>query len=90
MRKVDVVKKIAEKTGVEKTAVLVTVEEFMSLVKSALASGENVYLRGFGTFEVKHRAEKAARNITKGNQIIVPEHDIPHFKPSKDFKASVK
>ncbi len=86
MTKAEVVNEIAHATGLEREAVLRTVEEFMTVVKDSLANGENVYLRGFGTFAIKRRAEKTARNITKGETVIVPAHNIPFFKPSPDFK----
>ncbi len=85
MTKADIVKEIANNTGIDKAAVLTTVESFMAIVKDSLASDENVYLRGFGSFIVKKRAQKTARNISKNTTIIVPEHNIPAFKPAKDF-----
>ena len=90
MTKADIVTDIAEKTGVEKVAVQATVEAFMSSIKGALEQGENVYLRGFGSFVVKERAEKTGRNISKNTTIIIPAHNIPSFKPSKTFVESVK
>ncbi len=90
MTKADIVTDIAEKTGVEKVAVQATVEAFMSSIKGALEQGENVYLRGFGSFVVKERAEKTGRNISKNTTIIIPAHNIPSFKPSKTFIESVK
>lgn len=86
MTKAEVVNEIVRATGLEREAVLQTVEQFMTVVKDSLANGENVYLRGFGTFAIKRRAEKTARNITKGETVIVPAHNIPFFKPSPDFK----
>ena len=85
MTKADIVKEIARSTGIDKAAVLTTVESFMAVVKKSLAEEENVYLRGFGSFIVKKRAQKTARNISKNTTIIVPEHNIPAFKPAKDF-----
>ncbi len=85
MTKADIVKEIASSTGIDKAAVLTTVESFMAVVKKSLAEEENVYLRGFGSFIVKKRAQKTARNISKNTTIIVPEHNIPAFKPAKDF-----
>lgn len=73
------------KTGVDRKRALQIVEGFMESVKKSLLNGENVYLRGFGSFTLRHRAEKVARNITKNTIMIVPAHDVPHFKPSKDF-----
>ncbi len=90
MTKADIVNEIATKTGIDKTTVLHTVESFMEAVKGSLARNENVYLRGFGSFIVKHRAEKTARNISKNTTIIIPAHNIPSFKPSKSFMGQVK
>jgi DNA-binding protein HU-beta len=78
------------KTGFEKNAVQTVVEAFMTTVKNSLAKNENVYLRGFGSFIVKERAEKTARNISKNQTIIIPAHKIPAFKPCKSFVNSVK
>lgn len=85
MTKADIVAEIAKTTGIEKASVLETVEKFMTVVKDSLANGENVYLRGFGSFIVKERAEKTARNISKNTTIIIPAHNIPAFKPAKVF-----
>ncbi|MDD2243479.1 MAG: HU family DNA-binding protein [Dysgonamonadaceae bacterium] len=90
MTKADIVNEIAKNTGVDKASVLATVESFMDVVKDSLAKNENVYLRGFGSFIVKKRAQKTARNISKNTTIIIPEHNIPSFKPSKTFVAQVK
>ncbi|MBR5892239.1 MAG: integration host factor subunit beta [Bacteroidaceae bacterium] len=90
MTKADVVKEIAEKTGIEKTVVLSTVEAFMEVVKESLSNQENVYLRGFGSFIIKKRAEKTARNIKKNSTLIIPAHNIPAFKPAKTFVNDVK
>lgn len=90
MTKADIVSQVANETGVEKAAVLATVESFMKNVKSSLASGNNVYLRGFGSFIVKKRAEKTGRNISKNQSIIIPAHNIPAFKPAKTFVEDVK
>jgi len=90
MTKADIVAKVASETGVEKAAVLATVESFMKNVKDSLSSGTNVYLRGFGSFIVKKRAEKTGRNISKNTSIIIPAHNIPAFKPAKVFVNSVK
>lgn len=90
MTKADIVNEIAKKTGVDKTSVLSTVESFMDVVKESLANDENVYLRGFGSFIVKKRAQKTARNISKNTTIIIPEHNIPAFKPAKVFVGQVK
>ncbi|MFA5650093.1 MAG: HU family DNA-binding protein [Proteiniphilum sp.] len=90
MTKADIVNEIAKDTGVDKASVLATVESFMEVVKDSLANNENVYLRGFGSFIVKKRAQKTARNISKNTTIIIPEHNIPAFKPAKTFVAKVK
>ncbi len=90
MTKAEVVSEISRATGLEREAVLQTVEQFMVVVKDSLANGENVYLRGFGTFAIKTRAQKTARNISKGEVVIVPEHNIPSFKPSPEFKDMMK
>ena len=90
MTKAAIVNEIAKTTGIDKVAVLETVEKFMDVVKDSLANGENVYLRGFGSFIVKTRSEKTARNISKGTTIIIPEHKIPAFKPAKVFMDEVK
>lgn len=90
MTKADIVNSISEKTGIDKATVLSTVEAFMASVKDALANEENVYLRGFGSFILKKRAQKTARNITLNTTIIIPEHNIPAFKPAKTFMQSIK
>lgn len=90
MTKADIVNEIAEKTGVEKVAVQATVEAFMNSVKGSLVKGENVYLRGFGSFIAKKRAQKTGRNISKNTTIIIPAHYIPAFKPAKSFAEKVK
>ena len=90
MTKADIVNEIAKTTGIEKTAVLTTVESFMEVIKDSLTKNENVYLRGFGSFIVKKRAQKTARNISKNTTIIIPEHNIPAFKPAKSFIEKMK
>ncbi|MBW6479544.1 MAG: integration host factor subunit beta [Bacteroidales bacterium] len=90
MTKAEIVNEIANKTGIEKIAVQATVEAFMSTVKNSLVKGENVYLRGFGSFIIKERAEKTGRNISKNTTIIIPAHFIPSFKPAKEFVNEVK
>ncbi len=90
MTKAEIVSEIGKKTGIEKVAVQVVIESFMEAVKSNMANGENVYLRGFGTFEIIERAEKIGRNIKKGTAVVVPAHKIPKFKPAKEFKDSIK
>lgn len=89
MIKSDIVKQIAEKTGFEKEIVSAVVENFMEQVRSSMIHGENIYLRGFGTFLLKQRAEKVARNISKNTTIVVPAHTVPAFKPSPDFVKAV-
>ena len=90
MTKADIVSKIAEQTGIEKVSVQATVEAFMDSVKESLTEGKNVYLRGFGSFIVKERAEKTGRNISKNQSIIIPAHNIQAFKPAKTFIEEVK
>jgi DNA-binding protein HU-beta len=90
MTKADIVAEIAESTGLEKMETQKVVESFMNAIKSSLANGENVYLRGFGSFIVKERAEKTGRNISKNTTIIIPAHNIPAFKPAKTFVEEVK
>ena len=90
MRKADLVARIAEKTGIAKVDVLVTMEAFFKEVKESLAEGENVYVRGFGSFIVKKRAKKIGRHIKKNVAIEIPEHYIPSFKPAKIFVDQVK
>ncbi|MDD4372394.1 MAG: integration host factor subunit beta [Bacteroidales bacterium] len=90
MTKAEIVADIANKTGVEKVAVQAVVESFMDVVKNAMVNGENVYLRGFGSFTIKRRAEKTGRNISKNTTIIIPAHNIPAFKPAKTFVNEVK
>ncbi len=90
MTKADIVNEISKSTGIDKLSVLTTVEAFMEAVKTSLSKDENVYLRGFGSFIVKKRAQKTARNISKNTTLIIPEHNIPAFKPAKTFVLSVK
>ena len=90
MTKADIVAEIAEKTGLEKVDVQTVVEAFMKEVKESLEGGENVYLRGFGSFIIKERAKKTGRNISKNTTIIIPAHNIPSFKPAKVFVDGVK
>ena len=89
MRKIDIVSKVADLTGVPKVDVLVSLEAFFKEVKGQLKEGENVYVRGFGSFIVKKRAQKIGRNIKKNTEIIIPEHYIPAFKPAKTFANKV-
>ncbi len=90
MTKNDIVTVIAKETGIEKVTVQRIVETLMDTVKESLIKDNNVYLRGFGSFIVKKRAQKTARNISKNTSIIIPEHYIPHFKPAKSFINKVK
>ena len=85
MTKAELIKKISVQTGCDAKSVAAIVESFMIEVKESLEKGENVYLRGFGSFIVKRRAEKTARNISKNTTVIVPAHNIPAFKPAKEF-----
>jgi DNA-binding protein HU-beta len=90
MTKADIVNEIAKNTGIEKVTVQKTVEALMETIKHSMISGSNVYLRGFGSFIVKKRAKKTARNISKNTTIIIPAHNIPSFKPAKSFITKVK
>ena len=89
MTKQEIVSDISAKTGIEKTTTMAVVEGFMESVKRALEDGENIYLRGFGTFQLKQRAEKTARNITKNTTITIPAHKAPAFKASPEFRRAV-
>ena len=90
MTKADIIAEIAEKTGIDKTDVQNTVETFFTVVKSSMAEGENIYVRGFGSFVNKKRAKKVARNISKNTAIIIDEHFVPSFKPAKEFVQKIK
>jgi DNA-binding protein HU-beta len=90
MRKADLVNQISDKTGIPKVDVLVTLETMFKEIKESLAKGENIYVRGFGSFITKKRAAKIGRNIKKNIAVHIPEHYIPAFKPSKEFVAEVK
>lgn len=89
MTKAEIAQEIAKTTGIDKASVVEVIEQFMNVVKSSLANGENVYLRGFGSFIIKQRAEKTARNISKKTSLIIPAHNIPAFKPADCFKEEV-
>ena len=89
MTKAEIVAQIAKQTGLDKETVLTVVEKFMENVKTSLVDGEAVYLRGFGSFIIKQRATKTARNINEERSIIIPAHNIPAFKPAKSFLAEV-
>ena len=90
MTKADIVNEVAKATGIEKIAVQNVIESFMESVKDSLAKDNNVYLRGFGSFIIKKRTKKTARNISKNTTLIIPEHNIPSFKPAKVFMNKVK
>ncbi len=90
MTKAEIVADIANKTGIEKVAVQAVIESFMESLKDTMISGENIYLRGFGSFIIKERAEKTGRNISKNTTIVIPAHKIPAFKPAKSFVNAVK
>jgi DNA-binding protein HU-beta len=90
MRKADLVASISDKTGIAKVDVLVSLESFFKEVKGSLSEGENVYIRGFGSFVVKKRAKKIGRHIKENKAIEIPEHFIPAFKPAKVFVEQVK
>jgi DNA-binding protein HU-beta len=90
MTKADIINNISEKTGLPKKDVTITVEAFMEELRLSLIDRENVYLRGFGSFIVKHRAKKTARNISKNTTIVIDAHDMPAFKPAKSFVEKMK
>ena len=90
MTKAELVNQIALETGYDKTTILNVIERAMVDIKASVAAGENVYLRGFGSFITKVRAEKVARNITRNTSMVVPEHKIPAFKPGREFSAEVR
>ena len=90
MTKADIVNEISKKTGIDKATVLTTVEAFMEAVKTSMIGGKNVYLRGFGSFVIKHRAAKTARNILQKTTMIIDAHDLPSFKPAKCFVDQMK
>ena len=90
MTKAEIVNEVAKSTGIEKVTVQTVVEATMESIKASIIKGNPVYLRGFGSFIIKHRAQKAARKITKQTTMTIPAHDIPAFKPSKSFVAEVK
>ena len=90
MTKAEIVNEVAKSTGIEKVQVQSVIEEFTKVVKDSIIAGQPVYLRGFGSFIIKHRAEKAARNITKKQTMTIPAHNIPAFKPAKVFVNAVK
>lgn len=90
MRKADLINSISEKTGIPKVDVLVTLESAFKEIKDTLGKGDNIYIRGFGSFIIKKRAAKIGRNIKKNIAVAIPEHYIPAFKPSKEFVQEIK
>ena len=90
MTKAEIIEQIVAQTGIEKPTVTSIVEELMTTIKQSMINGENIYLRGFGTFLLKKRAEKIGRNISKGTSVKVPAHYIPKFKPNREFAGKVK
>ena len=90
MTKADIVNEIVNKTGIDKVVVLGIVESYMDTIKSSMIKGENIYMRGFGSFVLKKRAAKLGRNITKNTTVKIPAHNIPAFKPCKEFVDEVK
>ena len=90
MTKAEIVSEISKSTGVDKETALAVVESFMDHLKGSIVRGESVYLRGFGSFIIKERAEKTARNISKNTTITIPAHDFPSFKPAKTFIEDMK
>lgn len=90
MTKADIVARIAQQTGVEKAVAMTVVEAFMETVKDSVVAGNEVFLRGFGSFIIKKRAKKVARNISKNTTIVIPAHYVPAFKPAKTFLEAVK
>ena len=90
MTKAEIVSEISSKTGIDKREVLMVVESLMDTIKTTMTNGEEVFLRGFGSFIIKRRAEKTARNISKNTTMIVPAHNIPAFKPAKEFLEKLK
>ena len=89
MTKIELVKMVAEKTGIDQSTAMVAVEGVIDTLKESLINKENVYIRGWGTWTLKHRAKKTARNISKNTTMVIPAHDIPYFKPCKDFMEAV-
>ena len=90
MTKADIVARIAQQTGVEKAVAMTVVEAFMETVKDSMVAGDEVFLRGFGSFIIKKRAKKVARHISKNTTIVIPAHSVPAFKPAKTFLEAVK
>ena len=90
MTKAEVIAEISTKTGIDKADVSASLEAFFTVVKNSLSEGENVYVRGFGSFVVKHRKEKVGRIISKNKSVVIPAHNVPSFKPAKVFVEKVK
>ena len=90
MTKLELIKEICNRTGVDTASATATIEAMMSVMKDTMSKGECIYLRGFGSFIVKHRAQKTARNISKNTTIVIAAHDFPSFKPAKSFVAKMK
>ena len=90
MTKIELVREIASKTGLSTKDAMVIIESLMETIKTSMTNGEEVFLRGFGSFIIKHRADKTARNISKNTTVIIPAHDIPAFKPAKEFMDKLK
>lgn len=89
MTKADLAKKVSDECGVDRNTVMLTIDKVLDSIRESVVNGEEVFLRGFGTFGVKHRAEKIGQNMPKGTSIVIPAHDIPSFKPAKCFKNDV-
>lgn len=89
MTKIELVKIVTQKTGIEQRVVLAAVEGIVDAIKESIVKKENVYYRGWGTWTVKHRAQKTARNISKQTTMVIDAHDIPYFKPCKEFMDAV-
>lgn len=87
MTKAEIVKKVSSETGVDGGVVMLVVDKLFESIRGTVSGGEEVFFRGFGTFKTKHRAEKIGRNIGQNTPVVIPAHDIPQFKPSKEFKA---
>lgn len=90
MTKTDLVQEISKQTGIDRNEVLMIVEGFMEIVKGSLSRGKEVYLRGFGSFIIKRRAEKTGRNISQNTTLVIPAHNVPVFRPSKEFSNKIK
>lgn len=89
MTKADLAKKVSDECGVDRNTVALTIDKVLDFIRESVVNGEEVFLRGFGTFGRKHRAEKIGQNMSNGTSIVIPAHDIPSFKPAKNFKNEV-